>query len=56
MPIEVRQMIVRSSVAQAETGPDDARRDRRREEELKREVLAECRREILRIRDDARER
>ena len=56
MPIEVRQMIVRSSVTPTSSATDDDRRDRRRVEALKREVLEEVRRQMLAIRNDAKER
>lgn len=56
MPIEVRQMIVRSSLTPVSSDSDDDRQDRRRVESLKREVLEEVRRQMLVIRNDAKER
>lgn len=56
MALEVRQMVVKSTITQGRTGEPPGRDSERRLEALKEEVLEECRRWIRALRDDPRER
>lgn len=56
MPLEVRQLVVRSSVEPAPSSGMESGELDRRDEILRREILDECRRRIEALRDDPKER
>lgn len=56
MPLEVRQMVVRSSVVPDRAPADRDGDPRLREEALKREILREVRARLRALRDDPKER
>ena len=56
MPIEVRQMVIKSTVLQGADGKGNAGHSGAPLEGLKEEILSECRRMILEILREERER
>jgi hypothetical protein len=57
MPLEVRQLVVRSSVIQGDGGEaSDSTADQEKEEALRRHLAEELRRALRSARDDRKER